>query len=807
MLIAHAIPLLLLLSRLLTGQRLLADPDSLSHLYATHTLLATPAAWLSGLALWNTYNFHGFPTFLGETASVAPLTLFFKTFLHPLLAYHWSIFFHFLLGGFFFSLLLLRRLSTSPLAAFLGGFTYIVSLWWILPFFSMVPVLPVFPLLLWCAIDLSAHRRRSFLISTLLLTYAWYSVHYILLPFLWVAGFSVAAFCTWKSQKRTGLLMLSILLLFSASIIISTFFALPKLLPALLYAELSTRGGGLTWEAASIESIGFLTPLHYLFPYLELPFLYFGEAPVFVGVFSLACAATALITLRSSRQPEHLRYTILALATAYFLSLLIALKYSPLFLLIHKLPVFSYLRGAGRWLILGNLALSALVAVGFDVLLKEEAASSRLIIAKIALWTVGIVLALGLVVHSMLTFFGETVFSSLKDIFDTHLYTRTSGLPPEHYHNIIRDYLQQIADQFNPLFPRSGLPLLSLVLLGLLVSKRLWLKLGASRAILLIATSVGSSIPILSLYHRTIPRDGFPPDIVTSAYLNDHPGEVFSVFPNFAKFLTLDRLDGNIETSNRFSMELLVPNRNLWYRVKSIDYFDNIMARRMGKLLAYIGSEQVPLSGLAKLPLPLKEKIDLLLSRKQILDVLNTKTLLSIWPLRHPELQLVRKEVITEYKIPLRVYENRTARPFAYFADAVTSIEENEDHAFSMLTEGEWKGRKTLIECRKPCPSLTPTGRGRTEILEERPTKIVLKTQTREWEWLVVSVNNLPGWSVTMDGKEVQPSIAMTTFFGVPVPKGEHIVTMEFTYGRLLRDSIQWVSKAFLPIRRASETA
>ena len=784
--LAHAIGIFLPLSPLLLGFRLLAEPDSIGLHYPFFRFLFTEKA----LWLWNPLNFHGFPSVLGESTATSPLPLLFSIFLSPIPSLHWSIWLSMTAAAYVFSRVLQEN-GISALGSWFGGSTFIAGMWWTVPYFGGMSTPVSIALMLFCMQMSSRHPRRSFLISLLTLTHAWYAVHWVHLPFVWLTGGALALFITWQNFREGKRHSAAPLLILLSTFFFSIVLALPKILPGLLYASLSFRGGGLQWEGLTLGGITFLTPVKFLFPFLELPLLNLGQAPVFFGIFGVFFALLAL-----SRKSLPVRL----LALSYLFCFLLALEHSPLLWLLHGIPPFSFIRREGLWLALGSPAAAALSAIGFDIFHRGGAEMMRRMLSSIALGIAAVMLSLSLFVTLALKVFRENVLMMLQGIFDRFFLSQTSGLPREHYVSVIADYVKQIEEHLSLGNPRTLFPLLTLALLGFLLLRRHSLRAPLSPT-LAAALGVGTTLLVLAVYHGTIPSIALPLETPVTEALSASSGPVYSLLPNLGKYLLYDPLDSRTEQTIIFQMTLLAPNRNLWYGIPSIDSFDNFMSRRMGKLLAWVGSESTQASvdiALAKQPLLPEEKIQEILQRKDILDQLNTKTLLSLWPLEHPELTLREEVAITEHRLPLYIYENETARPFAYFADDVVMMSPDEEKAFERLRRMEWPGARTLIEC-VDCAPPSVSGQGSVTVIEQQPTMIELQTQSDTAQWLIVSVNNLPGWDVSIDNERVQPSLAATAFFAIPTEPGTHTVQMRFSLRTLFRVSLEWALPSLFP--------
>ncbi|MEK9147210.1 MAG: YfhO family protein [Patescibacteria group bacterium] len=110
------------------------------------------------------------------------------------------------------------------------------------------------------------------------------------------------------------------------------------------------------------------------------------------------------------------------------------------------------------------------------------------------------------------------------------------------------------------------------------------------------------------------------------------------------------------------------------------------------------------------------------------------------------------------------------------------------------LLRGDFDWRSVII-LEKPSPISAQFGPGTAQIVEYKPTEVVVKTQSREPKILFLSDNFYPGWKATVDGDETEIFRANYTFRAVPLIGGEHEV-------RFYYDS--WVFKVGLTISLVS---
>lgn len=761
LLLAHAVPVFVLLSPVLIGGYAFQEAPNFSYVqFSSYTI----PKLLSGEAFWNPWNFNGSLLFFIDGFGLSPLVHLFASLLPPFHDLHWFTYLHVVLGGFFCSLYL-RRLGISAIGAWVGGTTYLAGNWWIVPHTYYVGVLPLLPLLAWNILDAQRYPFRASLLGALLMGYAWYSTIVQMPVYLTVALLAGTVAMMLQARAKGWKAWIQPLLHCTITTVSGALLGLVKILPNLMSAALSFRAGGLPLETSAVEPIPFPALVHYLFPYANAPFLDFGWGKLFglyLGTFGLVFLLIGMFHHR-----KHTRLWTLA----YLLILLIALEHSPLFAFIQGTPPFSYFRGMGRWTLLGNFAAGVICAYGFEALVQEQAERIRRTVARVTS-ALGLLLLLGIV--------GGIV--TLLWIAETHspLFKQIENLA--------------IATLLNP---KSLSPLLALLLVAWALQERTWQRLAIVRsptlALLSGATTVLVLLPHIPLYHLS----ELTAPVQMATFLRGKQGLTHTVF---AEFEQEELFPHGLSAMDYLTWERehLPPNLGVGERVKTLSYHDRIMNRRMARLAAWVGASHVIApkeDQLLEMKLQRQEKLALLLQRKDILDILGVRYLISAFPLPFPTFEKVFETTATSFRIPIAIYENLAARPLAYFANNVEVMEVDEARAIEKLMSWRWPGRKSLLECNPVslCTFQEVKGKGTVRVIEEQSSRLILKTESNSPQWLIVTVNHLPGWIVTVDSERVMPVTANGSFFGIPIPAGPHTVTFRYSLGELLAYSIKHV--------------
>ena len=767
-----------LFSPFLGGGLLLGgDTDAVLFHYPVMRLFAERAFTLD--LLWNDLNFHGFPTFLGQAYPLHPLLGVFALLGSPVAALNWTIFLYPLLGAFFFSILM-KQEGVSPLGSFVAGVAYAVAMrsW----FFdvTITGFLPLFPLLLLSIRCAKTNAWMALLGGSVVIALAWLTLHFhFTLMLLTGAGlYSIACAFRWKRNAWT------ILILFGGMVLLGTAVGFLRILPTLAYGLLSFRTE-MPLSYITDRGIGTRYPLLYLFPHFPFPFLRGGaDFSPYVGPVLLACI---LVGIAHHWKEKRVRF----LLAIYVITLIIAMRHSPLYALLYQIPPFNFLRSPTRWPLLGTFAMAALAGIGFDALLREGASRMRRVLSRVAVGISLVAIGAGTAASLLPMLLG--VFPSFAGnmvSIISKIQPNAAALPAERIASVI-------AHTYGIQSIELLLPAIALILAGLALHPRIWHRVKGAQSPMLLAAS--AALTLLVVIFPAQLRAG------KSAAIYATPTGVQQFLARegglFLPFLSGSAMRALFQTGTyqatkpeiqRAELSFLPANTNLFPLLQSADYYDRLGSKRMGRLLALVGVDRpsvAPEDILDQQPLSIQQKMQELQKRTYILDILNVEHVVSGWPLETVGFAKEFTEEVTDAKIPVSVYENPSARPFAYFAKHSTFMEPNAEEAYRLLKDRTWSAEQTLIECAGCGGETSFTAQGTITITHRTPTFLEARTSSSTPQWLILSQNFLPGWRMQVDGKTIAPTLAMSTFAAIPLETGEHMTTLTFSLRDLLIDS------------------
>ncbi len=789
------LPAFIVFAPVLFFGRVFADGDALLILYpALHFLRQ---ALLGGQSwLWAPGLLAGFPLAGGMVNMLfSPPTILLLRFLDTFTVYHWLTTTNFVLTAWF-TYLFVRRLGLSRAPAVLAGLTVSWSAIYV-SFGSSLLVTNAYwtlPLLFWVALRLAEQplaRRTWWLLGAVgaaVVAFNFYGAHPQWLAQNLIAVFAWALFLDIRSRRvgtaSTGRWWLrSVTLWFCAMIVVGAVVAAPQLLLSALVSSLSSRQGGVGVSEAFSGGLTIVDLGGYLLPGLNVPRLTAQAGMLTVG------ALPFLLFLLSFAVPRQA--TVRFFRWLFGLALIASFQYSPLFLLLHKLPVLALFRVPSRWMYVGTFALAVLAAFGFEYLLSE--AGRRELSSLSRRITVGVVVFAGItgVWNLGSIIFRERILEAAFRYFDTYLYPRTTQLSLEHYHNVISREFGVLWQSTTVAGREFTLGFIALVTAAILIYWYAHRSLSASRFATAAIALTALNLTVLAVGRFPVVASSAlmsPPEVVQFLKAREQSAEpyrIFSVLPGFTVFSKLDTPYGYEPADNvRLHQELLAANLQLFYGLESLDGYENLMDRRSSRVIGFLGSDRATVgTGLAKEKLPLEEKLDLIMARLPVLSVFNVKYLISAYPLEHPQLTEVHRWEVTRHKIPLYLYENTGAQPRYYLTNNVTFVPPADE-------DGEWDrfishvlGGKTstLITCVSCSHQSSNSAQRFVPLSITRNQQYVFEVSLDEAGWFVFGQNFLPGWVATLDGKPIVIYRANFSLQAVVVPPGSHRIEFRFS--------------------------
>ena len=784
---AFLIPVILIFWPILFGGKVINDFFGLD--LAHYQFIADFSNSIShgNLRLWWPNYLGGFPVYLTQVGFLNPLIFFLFKFFSGFALYNWLTFFNFLFGGLAMYWLA-RSLSLSKIASCITGLAYILSqnnLYWgaTLPFTNVYPFIPLFFLTL---LKISWGNKIWWFFGGLISAYGLAAGETQIVFFTLVIGFFWAVFLTYFHNSNYGSIgimkfkpILGYLALVAGGMVLASFW----LLPVLNYLKFTTRGGALSFADLAYDFMKIADPLKFFYPYIQLPqftgFASLGIVPnYYVGALTFFLAIAAIFLIKKNKQITFW------VGIAVF-SLLVRVKWTGIFWVLHFLPGFDRFRGVFHWSFIGSFALALLAGFGLDNLekIKESQYFKKFIGAlKIFGW-VNIILIAAIFLTSL---FRGRILNKIFQFFDAKIYLGTRQFPLEHYHNVITSEFDKFLNALslsNYHFLISFLSILTAVLIFILYQKNkinfdIFKKLALAFTIL-------NLIFIWQGYYNFIPRSKITdyPDTVKFIKNYEKSAESYRFFrfyppESYQAFEVFD-----IKDWTDYKLKTLESNIGVYFGMDTFGGVEPFMSARIANIFDEIGFERpTTVSGepwLRSTKLTLNDKISRFSSsqNQNLLSMLNIKFILSSFKL--PNLNLIYQTTATEKNIPVYVYENSNAMPRIYFAKNVKFV--NSINAFNELLKVENFRELTLIECQENCPdSGTAHKSDSIKIKEFKPQEIKIKVTNTSGRWLVYSDANLPTWEASIDNQKVPIYTANYLFKAVFVSKGEHEIIFKY---------------------------
>lgn len=587
-------------------------------------------------------------------------------------------------------------------------------------------------------------------------------------------GFLFSIFLAWGNGGRKWYFLAAFIAIVLIGVSLSAF----QLIPEYQTSQLAQRGLALSFGESQECALEVTDFVRYIFPNFN-----FGvncESLLYVGALPLIFAIIAIIYLKKDRR---ILFWLLLLSFA----ILFSVKYSPLAWIFHQLPIWSSLRGPARFMMLGNFALAVLSGYGFNWILSNkenfpvvsqvEPREFKIFIWIKRLFFGFLALIIGINILGLLK---ETFIKWAIAYFDKYYYSKTIGLPLEHYHRSIENLISNNFYAFSFLNKEFSIPFLLIVtaFLALVFIKKLN-QTSLFYIFLLSGFIWAVTSPMVS---SGLTRDFFEKTLVVK-FLEKQTGNfrIYSLMPNLSAYqLVSSAYSGaTLADENEFLKTMLPPNLNLIYELDSIDGYEVSMPRRTSRILSELLSERAPLGNkVAELRLKPEEKIKIFESRANLLRMMNVKYIISAFSLNEKFLKKVFETKATRFGVPIYIYENGNILPRFYFAKSAKSIESDELRALDQILKPDINfSAEAFIECGNNCGSISG---GKIINYEYKNGYLQLNTDSQIGGWLIFSESFDKGWQAKINDSAFPIYRANYIYQAVQVPKGKNIV--EFVY-------------------------
>ena len=745
---------------------------------------------------WNPYLLSGFPSFVSVNGGfLNPIIYFGLYFFSVSFVYNWINFLCFVFAGLF-TAKLLKKLNVSFYGSYIGGMVYSFSHWPKNGDLTTNVTFFLLPLLFLLFLEMKNDGKRRYILIVLAgifaIGFVWVSSFWHFLIEILFAGaiFSlfipVADFYKDKSNSKESAFNL-IKLHFTkyikvpASFLLMTLggtaIALFQLIPTAVFISLSARVDQISqlvpWRDGirPQDIIGLLLPyFHYPFSPLSIEYVnYWGILPLLFIV--IAFKMRPIKFLLDEKKKYIIFFSFLFLVGSF-----LSVNNSSLFWLIHHLPIIDLLRGAARWMLVTSFAAAILIGFGLDIVndnfeemrknVKVKIVSKTLKWASVFLVSVSFLSVSGLFLKDKILFLANAYF-------DKFILSDKMKLSLDFYHNYISKLFYDLVYSFSPLNPRFIIPFVFLLVSYFVI--RLYISGKFHRKWFIFIVSVIIFLNFVAVYYfnnNVAPRSAIYKEPATVKFLlGQEPRRVFSFFRPVA----IQSLGDYDDTQDNLVLksELLFPNKNIVYKIESIDYEGDPMTNKsMSKLVEYVGgaaSSFTHIEGIDSMKLTHEERFDIFMSRKPILDFLNTKYLISSYGADSKDITKIFETKVTDKKIPVYVYRNDKARPLYYFTDEYWLVDVDKN-----ISPEEFNER-----LKNTSGKITQNG---IVLAERKNDSLILEVSIADNQLLVFSQNNLPGWQAFIDDKEVDINLIGSVYMGVLVPSGRHKVYFEYSY-------------------------
>lgn len=521
--------------------------------------------------------------------------------------------------------------------------------------------------------------------------------------------------------------------------VVSFAIGFQQIVATLAFKSVTARATGVTIQEVFFGSYLPQDLLHYLLPFWAAPFQT-GSPNLYIGILPFLFLIFSFFLIKKIR--SNLFRLYLAVFSFCFLA---SVKYSPVAFLLHTLPVFDSFREAPRIMFIGNFSAAILVGMSIDYVLSNRADVSRMfsryiLFAKKLIIYVFVLLII--FVSAVKFLFVDRVLVILNEYFLINIYPHTSKLPVEHYYTVIDQELNNFLNQLyigNP----HVLATFVLTILTLFLASKVNISKNKFLAVSILLVALDFSL-VYADHYQSIPRSHYISEPQTAKFIkekevnNSEPYRIFSFLPSDTIFRQVQVKCGNDDPVEVLTLqkELMVPNLNILYGLDAVDGYDQFTPKHISLLLASIGSERTPIgNNLSAENIPTEDKAKKLVLKKEVLQMMNTKYVVSNEEIRDVDFKEVYLSTVGECGTVVRIYELADYWPRYYLSYGSQRI---------------------------PVP-VTYTKEG-----------MIFDVEAEKKGVLYVGNTWLPSWEAYMDSKSLEISKANGVYMSVPVVEGKY---------------------------------
>lgn len=759
--------------------------------FTNDTLLSNlPFLWYRGQdgAVIIQHILSGFPLFVTVNASwFYPVSTFLFSHMQATTAYIMLSMANMLLV-YPFTYLYARKINLSPAAAALAAMTFTFSgemmLWAqsiiATAFYFLLPAALYF-------VELSFEKKwpLRILILTVLGTVlgtGWLAsqVQFVVYIHVFYAAYVAFRVIMTDEKKSWGVFSASL----SIPYLVSFCVGLPTILSVLSFQTETLRASGVA--LADYMGAGYLPTnlIHLFLPFWNVYVVPLGLANLYMGIVPLMLL---VITLGSYKKIQNAYLPFFA--GTFVFCLLASIKYSPVLIAMHYLPLWNAFREAPRIMFVGAFAGALLAGIGLDYV-RTQWGNIDFYRTRAMQFFLRAFLFVALPVFTLFTIVRLFFFDAIKSEIDAyvlvHIYPHTTGLPKEHYFAVVGNYLHQVLDQVSFFDPQ-------VLFLVIFTGAAFWLfasreRISAERFAFLAVLSVALNFAcVYGWRYVTIDTQTLRdiPHTVSAIQAREKdspsPFRFTSLFPAMTVYTASVACPMSPDEIITLQTELLQPNAGIFYNLDAVEGYENFMPARVSDALGYIGSESTAVANPLFLErIPLEQKLQKILDRKNILKAMNVKYVVSGTSLTDPELSLVNSWQIGHCKNVVYLYELHGTWPRYFITNNVAQATSSPD-AVVVLNELNTHQTPTVL-MNDILPFQKLGKRSVTEVLPIFGARDIQFASVSCDTACTLFVGNtfLKNWSATVDGVPATIYRANYMYMVLLLTPGTHQVVLRY---------------------------
>ncbi len=536
---------------------------------------------------------------------------------------------------------------------------------------------------------------------------------------------------------------------------VSFIVGLPQILAILNFRGETMRAEGVGITSVFDGAYHIQDTLRFLLPFIKIEPIAWSNPNLYIGILPFIILIASLFSWKYIKNSAYRFWYIVFIFCSVY-----GIVYSPLAWLFHKFPLWNSFREAPRLMFIGWFAGACIVGYLVQALVDNHENIKLVFLRTLSIYRKFFIrVLLPLISFATLFFvFGKgKLLILIETLVDSRISSGVYALTKEHYMRVAENYIEGL--RYLTIFDRN---VIILILVSLCV---IWCISKAIKHTQILSLSIFLIIMInfagvYAFHFEFLERVNVLSEPESVRIIRNHesrtnsrlPFRIASILPGATIYNEVIVRCGKDRIKDIFpyQKELLQPNINMLYNIDSIDGYDNFMPERVSKILATLGTEQtLHTDSLSMASMSIEAKMSEIGKKYDVYRFLNTKYIISAYPIYHENINLIDEYYFGDCKLPVKVYEVNNVLP-RYF---------------------------TVRALPNSYVDIQPL-----QILEPHYTRLetILNIKNAHEEILIIGNAYLKNYRIFINDIETSYESAYDIYMSVKIPQGDNTIKIQY---------------------------